>query len=384
MALRRRSFLAGAALAPGMAGAAERDLAARCIGAIRAALTKSGPGPVLLNSYEVRPQASDFDLTQANAAYVYDNALAGLALLASGHAEEAARIGKALAIAQAHDRFWRDGRLRNAYRAGPMRQPAELPGWWDAGAQAWREDAYQAGSQTGPVAWAMLLWAALGWQAPANRAGDWLNSALRAPLGYYGGFYGFEPRPLKLPWQSTEQNTDVFVGFTRLGRGEDAAHAAKFVRRMFSPRSQLFAAGTTPDGRENPLLAADAGIWPMLAGLGSPGSAAAAIAGLRHDDGIGFSTASQGIWPEGTAFAALALRRGQSPLAARFLARVRAALAPSGFVYAAPLGPLATGLDTGPALPGSPARPFAYYRRPALAPTAWAALAAMNADPLST
>ena len=371
-------------LAPVRAAADEGDLAARCIGAIRAALAKSGPGPVLLNSYQARPRGGDFDLTQANAAYVYDNALAGLALLAAGHAEEAARIGKALAIAQAHDRFWHDGRLRNAYRAGPMRQPAELPGWWDARAGAWREDAYQAGSQTGPIAWAMLLWTALGWQAPANRAGDWLNGALRAPLGYYGGFYGFEPKPVKLLWQSTEQNTDVFVAFTRLGRGADAAHAAKFVRRMVSPQTRLFAAGATPDGRANTLLAADAGIWPMLAGLGSPASAAAAIAGLRHDDGIGFSTASRGIWPEGTAFAALALRRGGSPLAARFLASVRAALAPSGFVYAAPSGALATGLDTGPPLPGSPARPFLYFHRPALAPTAWAALAAMNVDPLST
>ena len=128
---------------------------------------------VLLNSYlvEVGPGRADFDLTQANAAYVYDNALAGLLLLAAGHGDDAARIGQALAMAQAHDRFWKDGRLRNAYQAGAMTAPAKLPGWWDEKAGRWDEDPYQVGSQTGPVAWAMLLWAALGMRAPAEAAG---------------------------------------------------------------------------------------------------------------------------------------------------------------------------------------------------------------------
>ena len=64
-------------------------------------------GPALLNSYLVNtgPDATNFDLTQANAAYVYDNALAGLLLLASGHQPAAQRIGTALALAQSHDRF---------------------------------------------------------------------------------------------------------------------------------------------------------------------------------------------------------------------------------------------------------------------------------------
>ena len=55
-----------------------------------------------------------------------------------------------------------DGRLRNAYQAGAMATPAKLPGWWETTAGHWVEDPYQAGSQTGPIAWAMLLWAALG------------------------------------------------------------------------------------------------------------------------------------------------------------------------------------------------------------------------------
>jgi hypothetical protein len=369
-----------------MAFPAEPTLATHCIAAIRAAMAALPPGPVLLNSYGVAPgdNKTDFDLTQANAAYVYDNALAGLALLAAGFPEDARRIGDALALAQASDRHWQDGRLRNAYQAGPMTKPAKLPGWWDPLANQWREDPYQAGSQTGPLAWAMLLWASLGQTAPANRAGNWLAGHLRTKSGYFGGFYGFEPNPLKLTWQSTEQNTDLFAAFTRLGRTEDAAQAANFVRAMFNPKTALFNAGVTPSGAPNPLLAADAGTWPYLAGLGSAKSAATAIAALRHSDDIGFSAASGGIWLEGTAFAALVLAKQHNPAAAKFFQTLSANNAPSGYIYATTAATLATGLTVGPALqPGVPAQKFNYYRRPALAPTAWAALAALDINPLA-
>jgi hypothetical protein len=149
--LRRRQVLAGAAAtflpAAALAGG---TLADTSIGAIRAALAAMPPGPALLNSYIVAPgpDPADFDLTQANAAYVYDNALAGLALIAAGHVAEARRIGDALAFAQAHDRFYKDGRLRNAYQAGAMTAPARLPGWWDKTAQRWNEDPYQVGTQS--------------------------------------------------------------------------------------------------------------------------------------------------------------------------------------------------------------------------------------------
>jgi hypothetical protein len=265
-----------------------------------------------------------------------------------------------------------------------MSAPTKLPGWWSTKANAWQEDPYQAGSQTGPLAWAMLLWAALGYTAPANRAADWLNAQLRAPHGYYGGFYGFEPNPQKLTWQSTEQNTDLFVAFTKLGRIADAAHAGNFVRAMLNPQTSLFNAGTAPNGASNPLLAADAGTWPYLAGLGSAESASTAIAALRHGAGIGFSTASATIWPEGTAFAALALQTQKNPESAAFLSTIERQISPSGYIYAATTDSLSTGLTVGPPPPGQPPIAFNYYRRPALAPTAWAALSAMGHNPLST
>jgi hypothetical protein len=379
----RRNFLAAAGmglLIPAFSYAA--DLSACCVAAILAA-TPTTPG--LLNSYivETGATAQDFDKTQANAAYVYDNALAGLLLLAAGQRDAARRIGEALAIAQAHDRFYKDGRLRNAYQAGPMAIPAKLPGWWDADANRWAEDPYQVGAQTGPVAWAMLLWAALGMTAPANRAGDWLNAQLRAPSGYFGGVYGFEPNPLKLTWQSTEQNTDLAVAFTRLGRHEDAAHAAGFVVKMFDSPRGVFAAGTTPDGSRNVMLAADAGIWPYFAGLGAAAAARKAVALLRHGNGIGFSAASDSIWLEGTAFAALLLRQTDPALAQAFLATVDANMSPSGYVYATVAPMLATGLTVGPSLQKNVApQAFDYYRRPALSATAWAGLAALGINPL--
>jgi hypothetical protein len=386
----RRVFLAGVALAPAVAPAAafarDAGLAGRCIGAIQSALAPMRPGPALLRSYitDTGPATTDFDLTQANAAYVYDNALAGLALLAAGDRNAAVRIADALVLAQNNDRFWKDGRLRNAYQAGQFTVPAKLPGWWSEKANAWQEDPYQVGSQTGPIAWAMLLWTALGYQQAANRAGDWLNANSKAPSGYYGGFYGFEPNPQKLLWQSTEQNTDLYVAFTKLGRTADAAHAAAFVHAMFNPRASLFNAGTNPNGSPNPLLAADAGTWPYLAGLGSARSAATAIGTLQRGPGVGFSTASKTIWPEGTAFAALALQNQQDPKSTAFLATLASQISPSGYIYSATASNLATGLMVGPPAPGEAPMAFNYYRRPALAPTAWAAMSAMKYNPLST
>ncbi len=81
-----------------------------------------------------------------------------------------------------HDRFWHDGRLRNAYRAGVLPDSGGYPlaGWWDAASARWVEDGYQAGTATGVVAWAMLLWIGLGRGLPRGRR----------PGGGLGGGFG--------------------------------------------------------------------------------------------------------------------------------------------------------------------------------------------------
>ena len=398
--IRRRALLAGLATSPALAHTTARAAAPPSpTTAIAAAIDSIPPGPALLASYPdtaANRRFPAFFPANDGVAYVYDNALAGLALLAAGDAPRAARIADALVLAQTHDPDHRDFRLRNAYRAGTMRLlhgAVPLPGWWDAAGGHWAEDPYQTGSETGPIAWAILLWTALArarvnaarYREAATRAADWIVTQCRAPRGFTGGVFGFPPHPQRLRWTSTEQNTDLAVAFARLGRRAEAAHAARFVRAMRDPATGLFAAGLLPGGAPNRLVAADANLWPVLAGLAPPAGIAACLGALGQPRGapagIGFSAASQGLWTEGTGFALLALRRagGHAEAAARFAATLRAARTRSGFLRATGGAVLSTGLAVGP---GRGAKPFLYYPVPALAPTAWAALADSGHDPL--
>ncbi len=381
-AVSRRSVLLA-----GVATLAQPTLAPDWAGVLRTRAAGAG----LLQSYDVSGTAA-FDLTQARVAYVYDNAVAGLALLAAGDTQAASQLGDALLVAQANDRFWHDGRLRNAYRAGPVPAgtPYPLPGWWDRGQGRWLEDPYQAGTATGVVAWAMLLWIGLhratGAQAyhqGAGRAADWVERSVRTARGYQGGFLGFEPAPQPLTWVSTEHNIDLAAAFAALGRTQAAAHARDFVASMWNPAQGRFFTGLRPDGSINDHSAVDANLWPLLADgawrpalhwiLAQHGVPAAA------PQGIDFNTDRDGIWLEGTAITALACRRlGRQEEASRLMATLAAQTAPSGLIYACTTPTLTTGLSTGL---DANAPDFLYFRRPHIAPTAWAALAQRNANP---
>jgi hypothetical protein len=347
-------------------------------------------GPGLLRSYDVAG-TGDFDRTQANCAYVYDNAVAGLALLAAGDPAGARRIGAALVQAQQTDRFWHDGRLRNAYRAGPAEPgPYKLPGWWDDAAGRWMEDGYQAGTATGVVAWAMLLWIGLSehgdgevFRAAAQRAAAWIQTQ-RAPRGYAGGVIGFEPAPQRLAWVSTEHNIDVAAAFAALGRLEAAAHARDFVAGMWQAGQGRFAIGLRPDGSLNDDSAVDANLWPLLTAFARPAWRPALTWVLaRHalpvdaPVGVDFNTDRDGIWLEGTAITALACKR-LGVDASRLMATLRAQTSPGGLIYACSTPTLTTGLSTGL---DTTAPDLLYFRRPHIAPTAWAVLAALTATP---
>ena len=210
-------------------------------------MAQQKPGPVFLASY---PTASVVQLR--NTAYLYDNAIAAIALIGCGQPALAGRIGAAILIAQAHDRFWHDGRLRNAYLAGPVRAvPVKLPGWWDEKQQQWVEDGYQVGSDTGNEAFAMLALlacyrAGLGhrYLAGAWRLGRYLTHAYDggAPAGFRGGTFGDEPAPQINLWKSTEHNADLAAAYQRLAAAPGAAgwqhwarRARRFVRAMWQP-----------------------------------------------------------------------------------------------------------------------------------------------------
>lgn len=344
--------------------------------------------PCLLRSWDVEAWG-DFARTHRDTAYVYDNALAGLALLAMGDVSAARRIGTALALCQDKDRYWQDGRLRNAYAAGPV--TGRLPGWWDNAAGRWVEDGYQVGSATGVVAWAALLWLELAevtrdaqYRLAAERAADWIEATQAGPRGYRGGTVGHEPAPQALAWVSTEHNIDLELVFTRLKRPAAAAHAAAFVDSMWDAGQGRYLAGLLPDGALNHASMLDANLWPLIA-RGMPRDRGRGLAWVmaRHavGDGLDFNDDRDGGWSEGTAFAALALRLAGDETAAGvlagFLARQRAA---SGLLYATDVAALSTGLSTGL----DPSRDdFRYPRLPHLAPTSWSVLAAMRFNPFT-
>ena len=109
-------------------------------------------GAVLLASYPSERRG-----VLSKVAFTYDNAVAAIALVGCGQVAQAARIGDALLLALDNDRYWHDGRLRNGYAAGAISaRPLRLAGWWDPKAKRWLEDAYQASSDSGNMAWAML------------------------------------------------------------------------------------------------------------------------------------------------------------------------------------------------------------------------------------
>ncbi len=335
-----------------------------------ARLAPAGGGPVFLPSY---PTATAPALR--GVAFTYDNALAAIALIACGNRRLARRIGAALVHAAGHDRFFHDGRLRNGYRAGVVGPGAvALPGWWDAAARRWDEDAYAIGSGTGNLAWAALalMWLDPGRPAAARRLMD-VVAGWRAPAGagFTGGTVGEDARQTRLGFRSTEQNTEAAVAFARLGMTAEAASARAFVGGMWRGAAGHFATGSGAGP-----VALDAQLLPLL-GFGRRPAAWNRARGwvrghLHAGEFYAFSTeAPDAGWTEGTALAAMVL-----PDAAALRA-ARADRAPDGLLYASAQGTVGTGFANAPG-----AAPYAYPHLPQLGATAWAILAETKTNPL--
>ena len=77
-------------------------------------LAMTGQAPAFLASYEAPPKGDPLLPVLRDVAFVYDNALVAIALIACGRAEAAKSIGDALLYAIGNDRHYRDGRLRDA------------------------------------------------------------------------------------------------------------------------------------------------------------------------------------------------------------------------------------------------------------------------------
>lgn len=378
-------------------------------------------------------------------AFTYDNALAILALLATRTAdgrEGAVLLGDALLYAQQHDPVHDDGRLRQGYNVGPYtfydgsRQPdgfVRADGSVNVGTQFGF-----TGTAVGDMAWAGIALSALArrtgerrFLGGAVRIGEWIerNGRTDEPLGGYK--FGVNGADEKLPFTSTEHNTDLLCLFGRLARltGERVwlarrARAEDFVMRMWEPDGGFFYTGTN-DGvtvNKSP-IPEDTQTWTHLA-LDSRAHArsldwaARELAVLDHAgrrnstvpagqsyDGVTFSSASllanedapiadsqprpdrNGVWFEGTAHLALALRarrrRGDEARARRLLDSIeraqdllgggqtvggRALPERAGVVSAS--SPLDTGFG------------FGYYPYRHVGATAWYLMAATRSNPL--
>jgi len=353
-----------------------------------AAQFDSANTPTFLASY---PTAGPGPLQ--NTAFLYDNAVAIIALVGCNDTAQARRIGDAVLLAQDSDRFWHDGRLRNAYAAGVPTHPVKLAGWWDHRQNRWLEDGYQVASDSGNTAWAMLALLALDrathdrrYRDGAVRLGSWMLPWQRrtGPGGFAGGTFGQEPSPASETWRSTEHNTDLAAALAALGRATGdkrwqapARAAARFARAMWRPSCRCYAVGTGLDGTTpNMLLALDAQIFPALALARKPG----AIDRLAQSRGYAYSEALQGLWTEGTAqVALLATLSGDAARAATLTHSLDAMRAPEGGYYAANTA----GLPTGFMLDTDPSKPRQYFHLRALAPLAWAALVERRANPFA-
>jgi hypothetical protein len=368
----------------------EAQAAPSACDALRNAVEQSPPGPLFLPSF---PQEKDGPLH--NTAFLYDNAVATVALVGCGDAKDAARIGDAMLVALDHDRFWHDGRLRNGYAAGHADNPVKLAGWWDKKQNRWVEDQYQVGSDSGNMAWAMLALLSLKdakYRSGAIRIAHWVDTQFdaRAPQGFMGGTFGDQPKPTPNRWKSTEHNTDIAAAFTQLAAATRDAHwrdragiASAFVSAMWNEKCGCFDAGMAEDSKaRNTTLALDAQIWPLLAMAQSKPHAAVIPTTLQHfaiEGGMAYSAQKDGVWTEGTLQSALLMKLlGNATEANALMATADKNRTPDGW-YRAADRKTSTGFD----LQTDLKQHRAYFPIPALAPLAWAALAEQGFNPFT-
>lgn len=213
-----------------------------------------------------------FDGVNKNVAFTYDIALALIAFTKEGNQQRAQLLADAFVYCQNHDRFYDDGRLRNAYMAGDLVTPpgwlpngrertCRLPGWTDSETGIWQESGEHVGSGTGNLAWAMIAllnyyqrWGGAEYLEAAITLGEWIDLHTRDERwqgGYMGGYNDWEPTPTLQLYKSTEHNIDLYVAYERLylitGETiwhERAQYARDFVEDMWNETDGHYWTGT--------------------------------------------------------------------------------------------------------------------------------------------
>ncbi len=387
------------------AGTLQQQLADSSCGALRSAATaQPGSGPMLLASYPSLTQGDDATRALQNVAFVYDNALAGIALTACGAPDQARRIADALLLAAAHDPSFKDGRLRNAYRAGLANaDKVELPGYWQSRGNYWSQDPYQVGTATGNVAWAALLLLTVYDSSHDRRYLDaavaqlrWIQAHAKgtaSPEGYEGGLFGYDNAQRAQHWKATEHNIDVYAAATWAGRdsgdpalAQQAKLAGSFVSAMWDDTQHRFLVGTLDDGKtiSRDKSGLDSQLWPLLAFNPHPAPWNQVWSWVdtqhRYGEGYGYRRQPDGMWTEGTAQVAATLQDSNKPVPDALWQLLAAQRSADGMLYATPQTRIGTDFAIGPT---STYADFFYYHLPHLGATAWAALAAKGWNPLT-
>ncbi len=361
-----------------------------------------------LRSFETLPTLTDsVDVAMRNVAYTYDNALALLAYLARGDADDLRRariLADSFVYAANHDRFHNDGRLRNAYSGGDLMVPpgwepngrigtVRAPGYWLCSDNSWVEVESGLSSNMGNIAWVMIALAAAGQQFntsdyldAAIGLGEWVETNCRDERGaggYSAGIRETAEDQFALKYKSTEHNLDVNVAFWRLYAitkdavwRERALHAKSFVESMWDEREGKFHTGTDNSGitinEEVVPLDVQALSILTLRNEESLYIRALKYAELHHrvNNGFDFNRDKDGIWYEGTAQMAAAYQQvGQQEKANDLFVLIEAAQTSTGSIPSASIDELTTGFGG------------YYYKRGHVGATAWYVLAKLGTNP---
>lgn len=347
------------------------------------------------NTLRLVDSYSDNANDQGDTAWVYDNSLIILALLARGDAldkQQARLLADAFVYAQTHDPTYEDGRLRDGYHAARL---VNANGTTNAASY---------GSSTGNMAWAMLgllaVWEDSGesvyWES-AEKLANWIVTNTHDTRGSGGFTGGVDGDNVARQWKSAEHNTDLVAAFRRLYQATNdtqwlahSNHADSFVRSMWHEAQGHFWTGTTNNGVTPNYypIPEDTQSWPILSLANSTSYGAGldwALANLGVAtcsdayvgvSGVRFSNGGSGCSFEATAHMALALRHiGRNLEAQAFLSAMRTVLITEsemlGGLVAAPPSGAPSGFG------------FAYPHAAHTGATAWYLLAESGANPFS-
>lgn len=360
--------------------------------------------------------ASNDSAEASNHAYLYDNAIALIALSNAGADWHAQKIADAIVFAQGHDRAFDDGRLRNTYVSGNPKSDSgrsitarevtiRLPGFWQDG--RWQEDSYTVSTSTGNMAWAILSLCTAAENAPAEKRNDYIETATRAADfvltlqspdgGFTAGYEGWDDAQVKVTYKSTEHNIALIRAFSALANAvaandpaksaeyrEASEHAKAFVLSMYDKKLQCFYTGTEDDGKtiSEGVIPLDANTLTVLA-LGDELEDVYSILSFVEDrmavgDGFDFSAGDlDGIWNEGTAqMAACYSLFGATDKYERTMQYLKTQVARDGSIPAADRD----GVSTGFVVVGSDVL-WEYNNSQSIAATGWYAFAQMKINP---